>query len=261
MPGGENAVLTYGVSDDATVCAHDVRVAADGTSFELRTPAGRLPVALPLIGRYNVSNALAAVAAGLALGLDLAVIEQGLAHMRPVPGRLERVPVLDPFSVYVDYAHTADALENVLTTVAELTRGRLIVVFGCGGDRDTGKRKAMGEMACQYADYSLLTSDNPRTEDPRTILAMIEEGFPARARDRYQIIPDRREAIERALNIARAGDCVLVAGKGHEAYQEFAHTVIPFNDRQVVEEFFEQPRITTWLTRRDEVSAGEVRVA
>ena len=204
----------------------------------MQTPRGELPISLPLIGRFNVYNALAAIGAGLALEFDLATIERGLTKMRPAPGRLEHVDVKQPFHVYVDYAHTEDALRNVLATVAELTKGRLITVFGCGGDRDTGKRKPMGEAACELADYSILTSDNPRTEDPREILRQIEEGFPAGAQSRYRVIEDRREAIERALDIARPGDSVVLAGKGHETYQEFANTVVPFNDRQVVEEYF-----------------------
>jgi UDP-N-acetylmuramoyl-L-alanyl-D-glutamate--2,6-diaminopimelate ligase len=243
--GGENAVLTYGVSCDAAIRAQDIRVSADGTYFVVRTPRGTMPIALPLIGRYNVSNALAAIGAGLSLGIDLPTIEQALARMRPVHGRLEPVPVNEDFHVYVDYAHTEDALRNVLMTVNELTKGRLIVVFGCGGDRDKGKREPMGRTSCELADFSILTSDNPRTEDPREILAQIERGFPSAAKGRYQVILDRREAIERALVIARPGDSVLIAGKGHEAYQEFSDTVVPFNDRQVVEEHFNQIQ-TRW---------------
>jgi UDP-N-acetylmuramoyl-L-alanyl-D-glutamate--2,6-diaminopimelate ligase len=236
--GGENAVVTYGVSSDAAIRALDVRVSADGTYFVVRTPQGSVSVALPLIGRYNVSNALAAIGAALSLGIDLGSIERALSTMRPVPGRMELMDVKQDFHVYVDYAHTEDALRNVLMTVSELTKGRLIVVFGCGGDRDKGKRAPMGEAACELADFSILTSDNPRTEDPCKILKQIEEGFPVGTQSRYQVIADRREAIERALDIARPGDSVLVAGKGHETYQEFADTVVPFSDRQVVNEYF-----------------------
>jgi len=236
--GGENAVVTYGVLGDATIHATDVRVSADGTYFVVRTPQGCVPMVLPLNGRYNVHNALAAIGAAFALGIDLGTIERALAHMPAVPGRLQRMNVAQPFNVYIDYAHTEDALRNVLLTVNELTKGRLICVFGCGGDRDTGKRAPMGAAACELADFAILTSDNPRTEDPRAILKQIEEGYPVGAQSRYQVILDRREAIERALDIARPGDCVLVAGKGHETYQEFADTVVPFNDRQVVEEYF-----------------------
>ena len=236
--GGENAVVTYGVSSDAVIRALDVRVSADGTYFVVRTPRGSIPVSLPLIGRYNVSNALAAIGAALSLGIELGSIERALSTLRPVPGRMEPMDVQQDFHVYVDYAHTEDALRNVLMTVSELTKGRLIVVFGCGGDRDKGKRAPMGEVACELADFSILTSDNPRTEDPHEILKQIENGFPAGARSRYQVIADRREAIERALDIARPGDSVLVAGKGHETYQEFADTVVPFSDRQVINEYF-----------------------
>jgi UDP-N-acetylmuramoyl-L-alanyl-D-glutamate--2,6-diaminopimelate ligase len=236
--GGDHAVLSYGVSSEAVIRAEDVRVAAEGGYFVVHTPQGSIPMSLPLIGRYNVSNALAAISASLALGIDLGTIEAALAEFRAVPGRVESVNVDEEFRILIDYAHTADALRNVLITVGELTRGRLIVVFGCGGDRDKGKRQPMGEAACELADFSILTNDNPRTEDPREILKQIEEGFPASARRHYQVIEDRREAIERALDIARPGDTVLIAGKGHETYQEFADTVVPFNDRQVVEDYF-----------------------
>jgi UDP-N-acetylmuramoyl-L-alanyl-D-glutamate--2,6-diaminopimelate ligase len=235
--GGDHAVVSYGVSSAAVVRAADVRVSAEGSYFVVHTPQGSIPMSLPLIGRYNVSNALAAISACLALDIDLETIEPALAKFRPVPGRVERISTKEGPAVFVDYAHTADALRNVLATLSELTRGRLIVVFGCGGDRDKGKRKSMGQAAAELADFSILTSDNPRTEDPREILRQIEEGYWASTVRRYQVIEDRREAIERALDIARPGDTVLIAGKGHEAYQEFADTVVPFNDRLVVEEY------------------------
>jgi UDP-N-acetylmuramoyl-L-alanyl-D-glutamate--2,6-diaminopimelate ligase len=236
--GGDDAVLSYGVSSDAVIRAEDVRVSAEGCYFVVHTPQGSIPMSLPLIGRYNVSNALAAIGACLALGVDLGTIEAALAQFRAVPGRVESVNADEEFRILIDYAHTAEALRNVLVTVGELTRGRLILVFGCGGNRDKGKRQPMGAAACELADFSILTNDNPRTEDPREILKPIEEAFPDSARNRYQVIEDRREAIERALDIARPGDTVLIAGKGHETYQEFADTVVPFNDRQVVEEYF-----------------------
>jgi UDP-N-acetylmuramoyl-L-alanyl-D-glutamate--2,6-diaminopimelate ligase len=235
--GGDHAVVSYGVKSAAVVRATDVRVSPEGSYFVVHTPQGSIPMSLPLIGRYNVSNALAAISASLALDIDLETIEPALAKFRPVPGRVERIATKEEYAVFVDYAHTADALRNVLITLSELTRGRLIVVFGCGGDRDTGKRKSMGQAAAELADFSILTSDNPRTEDPREILRQIEEGFWSSTVRRYQVIEDRREAIERALDIARPGDTVLIAGKGHEAYQEFADTVVPFNDRLVVEEY------------------------
>jgi UDP-N-acetylmuramoyl-L-alanyl-D-glutamate--2,6-diaminopimelate ligase len=220
-------------------------VSAEGSYFVVHAPQGSIPMSLPLIGRYNVSNALAAIGVSLTLGIDLGTIEAALTQFRAVPGRVEAVNVDEDFRILIDYAHTTDALRNVLITVSELTRGRLIVVFGCGGDRDKGKRRPMGQAAYELADFSILTSDNPRTEDPHAILKQIEEGFPADARSHYQIIEDRREAIERALDIARSGDTVLIAGKGHETYQEFADTVVPFNDRQIVEEYFNLTK-TRW---------------
>jgi UDP-N-acetylmuramoyl-L-alanyl-D-glutamate--2,6-diaminopimelate ligase len=243
--GGDHAVVSYGVSSAAIIRAEDVCVSAEGSSFAVHTPRGSISVSLPLIGRYNVSNALAAIGASYALGIDLPTAESALAQFRAVPGRIEKLDIPENFKIFVDYAHTAEALRNVLSTLAELTRGRVIVVFGCGGDRDQGKRKPMGQVACELADYSILTTDNPRTEDPREILKQVEESFTSTGCGRYQVLEDRREAIERALDIARPGDTVLIAGKGHETYQEFADTVVPFSDRQVVEEYFSLSR-TRW---------------
>ncbi len=239
--GGEEAVLTYGCSSAAMIRATDVRLSADGTYFVVHTPRGQRPISLPLVGRYNVANALAAIGVGVALGIDLPVIEHALAHFQHVAGRLELVDVRQPFRVFVDYAHTEDALRKVLTTVSEFTPGRLIVVFGCGGDRDQSKREPMGRAALELADFAVLTTDNPRTEDPLAILRQIEQAFVKAGANHYQVIPDRREAIERALDLAQPGDTVLIAGKGHEMYQEFAHTTVPFSDRQVVEEYFSEP--------------------
>jgi len=236
--GGENAVVTYGVLGEAMISASDVRVSADGTYFVVRTPLGSGPVTLPVIGRYNVHNALAAIGAAVALGIDLPTSTRALAQLTVVPGRLEQIKTGQPFGVYVDYAHTEDALRNVLATVSELTPGRVICVFGCGGDRDPGKRAPMGAVAGELADFSILTSDNPRTEDPQAILRQVAAGFPAGAADRYVVLAERREAIEHALDLAQPGDCVLIAGKGHETYQEFDGTVVPFSDRQVVTDYF-----------------------
>jgi UDP-N-acetylmuramoyl-L-alanyl-D-glutamate--2,6-diaminopimelate ligase len=236
--GGDHAVVTYGVKSAAVIRAGDVRVSTEGSYFVVHTPQGSIPMSLPLIGRYNVSNALAAISAAQIIGIDLQTAEAALARLRPVPGRVERVEIPEDFKVFVDYAHTADALRNVLVTVAELTKGRLIVVFGCGGDRDKGKRRAMGQAACELADFSIITTDNPRTEDPQEIVKQVEEGFLAMNGNHHQMIADRREAIERALDLARPDDAVVIAGKGHETYQEFADTVVPFNDRQVIEDYF-----------------------
>ncbi len=225
-------VLTYGCAVDASVRADGVRLAASGSAFRLVTPAGSAEVRLRLLGRYNVSNALAAAAACAAMGLTPEATAQSLGRLGAVPGRLESFASPAGFSVFVDYAHTDDALSNVLTTLREITAGRLIVVFGCGGNRDRTKRPAMGAVAAQLADYSILTSDNPRKESPAAIIAEIRGGFGDRRH--FDVVEDRAEAIRRGVGMARAGDAVLVAGKGHEPFQEFANTVVPFDDREVV---------------------------
>lgn len=232
--GGLNAELVmYGRHPNAAVRADEVRSTAEGSTFRLITPWGETETRIRLPGAFNVSNALAAAAACGALGISLEIIAEALGNMRSVPGRLEPVPVARPFKVFVDYAHTPDALANVLETLRPLTRGRLIVVFGCGGNRDRGKRPLMGAVASRAADHVILTSDNPRREDPEAILREIEQGVPAGASVEKEV--NRERAIQKALEQAGAGDVVLIAGKGHETYQEFADAVVPFDDREVVQ--------------------------
>jgi UDP-N-acetylmuramoyl-L-alanyl-D-glutamate--2,6-diaminopimelate ligase len=204
---------------------------SNGSRFAVETPWGGAKIALCLLGRFNVSNALAVVASCGALGIAPGQVAEVIARVRNIPGRLEEIPTRMGFLVFVDYAHTDDALSNVLRTLRELTRRRLIVVFGCGGNRDRTKRPAMGAVAAELADFSVLTSDNPRRENPSDILAQVRQGFGERAN--FEIVEDRAEAIQRALSMAAEGDVVLIAGKGHETYQEFAHTVIPFDDREI----------------------------
>jgi UDP-N-acetylmuramoyl-L-alanyl-D-glutamate--2,6-diaminopimelate ligase len=223
--------VTYGLHPAAAVRAEDVAVGPAGSSFRLVSPWGERAMRLPLLGRFNVSNALAAIAAAGARGVELDLVARVLFEFETVPGRLERIPNDRGVSVFVDYAHTDDALANVLATLREIAAGRLILVFGCGGDRDRGKRPIMGAVAARGADHTILTSDNPRSEDPAAILAQIAEGFGSCTR--FETIPDREAAIAKALALARPGDTVLLAGKGHENYQEFAHTVVPFDDRDV----------------------------
>jgi UDP-N-acetylmuramoyl-L-alanyl-D-glutamate--2,6-diaminopimelate ligase len=225
-------LITFGEHPSANVRAEDIELDARGTRFVVRTPWGATDAHLRLLGRFNVSNALAAIAACGALGVPPARAAAVLAGMQTVPGRLERIENDRGFHVFVDYAHTGDALANVLDTLRELRPRRLIVVFGCGGDRDRGKRAPMGAVAHSRADYTILTSDNPRREKPEAIVADIEQGMPTR--DRHEVILDRADAIARALALARPGDIVLVAGKGHETVQEFASTKIPFDDRETV---------------------------
>jgi len=230
--GGQwSRLVTYGTHPGAHVRAENVEVGPKGSSFDLWTPWGHARVNLPLLGRFNVANALAALAATAAREVPLPTAVDVLAGFPSAPGRLERIPNDRGLDVYVDYAHTEDALANVLGTLRELVRRRLIVVFGCGGDRDREKRPRMGRVAGRMADVTILTNDNPRSEDPLAILRDIAAGLPEGAR--HEIIPDREAAIGRAIEIARPGDVVLIAGKGHENYQEFARTVVPFDDREV----------------------------
>jgi len=230
--GRHARVLTFGMGETVAVRARDVVHDRDGSSFRVTGPWGESRVRVSLLGRFNVMNALGAYTAGRALGIDDAVLLPVLAERRSVPGRLEEIPTGRGFRVFVDYAHTDDALRNVLETLRPYTANRLIVVFGCGGNRDQSKRPLMGAVAARLADYTVLTSDNPRREDPAAILRQIREGFAGTAP--CEVIEDRAAAIAAALSLARDGDVVLVAGKGHESVQEFAGTIVPFDDRQVV---------------------------
>lgn len=225
--------VTFGLHAPADVTARNVAYHLSGTSFTLATPEGQAPLHLSLLGEHNVKNALAAAACAVALGLPLDAIVAGLSQAKPLPGRLEPVPLDAPFHVFVDYAHTPDALEKVLTTLRPLTPGRLIVVFGCGGDRDQGKRPLMGAVAARLADVPIVTSDNPRSEDPMAIIAQILEGAATVSNPRTLVLPDRRDAIDAALRLAEPGSVVVLAGKGHEQEQIFADRTVPFSDREV----------------------------
>ena len=224
------SVVTFGMSARADFRASNYRMEFGGTSYQLDARGKSYLVRVPLIGRFNVANSLAALAAANALGLSLRETVLSLGKSPQVPGRLEAVPAKRQFQVFVDYAHTPDALLNVLKTLRELEPRRLIVVFGCGGDRDRQKRPLMGEVVDRHADLAIITSDNPRKEDPNAIIAEVEKGFRA---DHYEKIPDRTEAIRRAIELAQPRDIVLIAGKGHENYQEFADHTVPFDDIQV----------------------------
>jgi len=228
-------VFTYGLEQGADLTARDLELSLDGIKATVSTPWGTFQVHSPLVGRHNLSNILGALGVGLHLGISPEVASRGIARLKSVPGRFEKVEMGQPFGVVVDYAHTPDALERVLDTARGFCTGRLISVFGCGGDRDRGKRPKMGEVSTRLADLTVLTSDNPRSEDPLKIIAEIEEGAkkvcpPGR---RYVTIPDRRQAIEHALAQATAGDVVVIAGKGHETSQIIGDTILPFDDREV----------------------------
>ena len=228
--GKKVAVVTYGMGARADFRASNYRVEFGGTSYQLDARGKSYLVRVPLIGRFNVLNSVAALAAANALGVDLREAVLNLGKSPQVPGRLELVPAKRQFQVFVDYAHTPDALRNVLKTLRELGPHRLIVVFGCGGDRDRKKRSLMGEIADRHSDYAILTSDNPRKEDPNVIIAEIEKGVRS---THYEKLVDRAEAIGRAIALAQSRDIVLIAGKGHENYQEFADHTVPFDDIQV----------------------------
>jgi UDP-N-acetylmuramoyl-L-alanyl-D-glutamate--2,6-diaminopimelate ligase len=229
-------VLTFGLGAGHAVHPHAVESGADGIRLDARTPVGPVRVDSPLIGEHNVMNLLGAIGVGVALGLAPEAIGPALAAVRAVPGRFERVEAGQDFLVVVDYAHTPDALRRVLETARRLTRGRLGVVFGAGGDRDRGKRPLMGQVAAALADRIWLTSDNPRSEEPAAIIAEVAAGVVPPPREGYTEHPDRREAIREALDWARCGDTVVIAGKGHETYQIVAGRVIPFDDRLVARE-------------------------
>jgi UDP-N-acetylmuramoyl-L-alanyl-D-glutamate--2,6-diaminopimelate ligase len=227
-------VIGFGLGPAATVRPRTWTSGTDGIRMTVDTPRGALPVVSPLVGEHNVMNLLGAVGVGLALRLDIGTIARALGGVTAVAGRFERVEAGQPFLVVVDYAHTPDALDRVLTTARRLLDGgRLAVVFGCGGDRDRGKRPRMGAIAARLADRVWVTSDNPRSEPPAAIIAEIVAGIPEpdRAAGRVTAEPDRRAAIRGAIGWARAGDVVVIAGKGHETYQILGARTVPFDDR------------------------------
>jgi UDP-N-acetylmuramoyl-L-alanyl-D-glutamate--2,6-diaminopimelate ligase len=242
LAGELPSAWTYG--EGGTVRVEGARLDRAGIAGELVTPAGRRAFATPLLGRYNLENLLAAAAAASALAVPLEVIATALAAARALPGRMEAVERGQPFLAVVDYAHTDAALEAALRATRELApRGRLIVVFGCGGDRDPGKRPLMGRVAGQLADLAIATSDNPRSEDPLSILAAVEAGLVQSGASSYLLIADRREAIRRAVEEARAGDALVVAGKGHERVQVVGERQIPFVDREELERALEEKAV------------------
>ncbi|QXE89520.1 UDP-N-acetylmuramoyl-L-alanyl-D-glutamate--2,6-diaminopimelate ligase [Geomonas subterranea] len=238
-------VLTYAVDGPADLSVAEVNFSVHGIRCRLNSPVGEININSDLLGRFNLYNIMGAVGAGLALGVPREAIEAGIEGHKKVPGRLERVPNEQGIIVLVDYAHTGDALENVLSTIAELKTDRIITLFGCGGDRDKGKRPVMGEIAARYSDLAIVTSDNPRTEDPEAILADVRAGIPAGLKEYsleeleggvrekgFATIESRRTAVRAAILAARPGDIVLLAGKGHEDYQIVGTEKFHFDDRE-----------------------------
>ena len=245
------AVMTYGLDGSADVTAEIEAIDLTGTTVRIHTPAGQVRVRSPLVGRYNVMNLLAGTCCGLALGLEPATIATGLERFAGAPGRLERVEAGQQFTVLVDYAHNADGLESVLTALRPLTQGRLIVVFGAGGERDPSKRPLMGRVAAERADVAFLTADNSRSECTGDIIEAIEGGMHGGMMRLVE--PDRREAIRKAIEMAAPGDVVLVAGKGHETYQDIGGVRYPFDDRE------EARRTLLNLTARRARAASAIR--
>jgi UDP-N-acetylmuramoyl-L-alanyl-D-glutamate--2,6-diaminopimelate ligase len=226
-------VWTYSTqSSEADLWTSDLTYGFAGVQGQLHTPVGSSGFQLPLVGQFNVANFLAAVGAGLALNLELTTIVQALSTFSGVPGRMQQVTVQpnQDISVVVDYAHTPDSLENLLKAARPFAQGNVICVFGCGGDRDRTKRPQMGAIAASFADHIIVTSDNPRTEDPQKILADILEGIPDTVSPTVEV--DRRQAIQQAILQAQAGDTVLIAGKGHEDYQILGTEKVHFDDRE-----------------------------
>jgi UDP-N-acetylmuramoyl-L-alanyl-D-glutamate--2,6-diaminopimelate ligase len=242
------STITYATREEARVSAREVKAGLGGIAAEVVTPAGDFHLGSPLIGAHNLSNLLAAAAAGVVLDLPLEVIRRGLARLQSVPGRMERIGKTDEPSVFIDYAHTPDALERMLQAAARLAPGGLIAVFGCGGDRDRGKRPLMGEIAARNAALAIVTSDNPRTEDPREIIEHILAGVRRAGKKRFEpeglqafpgepgyvVVPDRREAIRLACRLAGDDRIAVIAGKGHEDYQIVGTVRHPFDDREEV---------------------------
>jgi UDP-N-acetylmuramoyl-L-alanyl-D-glutamate--2,6-diaminopimelate ligase len=235
-------VTTIGIRRPADVYANDIEIGERGLSYRLTFhKRAAAEVDLHMAGIFNVYNSLMAAAMCDALGVGIEAIKKGLEAVKSVPGRIELLETETPYRVILDYAHSPDALENILTTVRQTTKyGRVIVLFGCGGDRDHEKRPIMGEIGGRLADYAILTSDNPRSEDPNQILAEIEKGIQKVEGAKYVVIENRRKAIAHALEIARPGDVVVLAGKGHETYQEIKGVKHPFDEKVVVRELLEK---------------------
>lgn len=208
-------ILKVGLGEGCNLTAKNISITARGTDFEMDYKGIKYPIHIAIPGRFSVYNALCAAGAALQLGIDIDTISKGLADASGVLGRVEVVPTDTDYTVIIDYAHTPDGLENIISSVKEFAKGRVITLFGCGGDRDKGKRPIMGEIAGRLSDYSILTSDNPRTEDPESIVRQIEEGI-KKTDGKYTLIVDRREAIKYALNFAKKDDVIILAGKGRK---------------------------------------------
>jgi len=234
------STISYGLEPASIVRAERYRLNSSGLEVTINYPGGRTTIASPLLGKHNLYNVLASVATALALNIPFQTIKEGIFSLAGVPGRFEKIENSLGLHIFVDYAHTDDALRNLLESVRELKPARILLVFGAGGDRDKAKRERMGEVAGRLADWTFLTSDNPRFEDPSAIISNIEIGLKKTGTKNYRIQSDRKRAIEEALSLAKKGDYILVAGKGHETYQTIRDQNIPFNDAEVIREILKK---------------------
>ena len=231
-------IVTYSIESQADITAKNITTSSNGVSFRLVSKWGEHDINVSVPGKFSVYNALAAIGVCLLLGIDLDTICKGLNNIS-VPGRAEIVPSKKDFTVMIDYAHTPDSLKNILSTVKDYTKGRVISVFGCGGDRDRTKRPLMGEISGNIADFTIITSDNPRTESPMMIIKDIEEGM-KKTNAPYIVIEDRTQAIKKAIEMAKKDDVIVLAGKGHETYQIFKDKTIHYDEKEIVSEILKE---------------------
>ncbi len=242
LEGLESPSFTYGIYKPADIFARDIEIMAEGVSFNLHILGGKISINLQIPGIFSVYNALAAASACYAAGISLKDIQLGLEAIRGVSGRFELLDTNTDYSVIIDYAHTPDGLKNILTTARDLTDGRIVTLFGCGGDRDSAKRPLMGEVCGEYSDFCIVTSDNPRNEEPMDIINDILPGL-IKTDCPYELIVDRKEAIKYALDNARTGDVIILAGKGHETYQLLKGQTIPFDEKQIVAQILGREKV------------------
>lgn len=235
----DTKLLTYGIKKKADIYATDIELMPEGISYELHTPKGSIDVKVNIPGIFTVYNSLAAAACAYAFDINLIDIKRGLEKMEGVRGRFEVIPTNRDFTVIIDFAHTADALEKVLKVITQFAKGRKVIVFGAGGDRDISRRAPMGEVAGRFCDLCIVTSDNPRSEDPKKIIEDIIEGI-KKVKGNYIAIVDRKEAIEYAIKNSRANDIILLAGKGHETYTIIGDKKLPFDEREIVKNILKQ---------------------
>ena len=227
-------IITYGINSDARIKASGISAGRDGTDFTMEIEGRKMRVRTKLVGTYNIYNILAAAGCAFSQNADMTKVAESIEKFRPAPGRFETINAGQPFTAIVDYAHTPDALENILSAVRAIEHGKIITVFGCGGDRDRSKRPLMGEISCRLSDYTVITSDNPRSENPERIALDVEVGFQRIKCQNYEVIIDRAKAIEKAIGMCGTNDILVVAGKGHEDYQIIGEKKIHFSDRETL---------------------------